>query len=209
MFDFNAIVLLRREAGHAGGLAPTPEQHFIELKMGDEARLSKVYRQQGRTGDPARLRLRFERGFRCFAMEEDGELIAWFWALHGIPRYFDEMGWLFPLDKTQVWLRDAFVVPKRRGRRLLSSMMTIGSTVESAPLEYLSDVSCINRPSLRAHSTMGFKPFATVYGLMLGRRLLWRSLPPTLLPAPTALHPHKRLLWLNEEERAWHRTQIA
>ena len=54
----------------------------------------------------------------------------------------------------------------------------------------MSDVSYINRPSLRAHRTMGFKPFATVCSLMLGGRLLWRSQPPTLLPAPTALHPH-------------------
>lgn len=210
MFDFNAIVLLRREAGSPGDNPLAPGQQFVELEMGDEARLSKVYRQQGRTGDPARLRRRFEHGFRCFAIEEGDEVIAWFWALHGIPRYFDELGWLFPLDKTQVWLRDAYVVPQRRGRRLLLAMMAIGSTVESAPLEYLSDVSYINRPSLRAHRTMGFKPFATVYGLMLGGRLLWRSLPPPALrPEPTALHPHKRLLWLSAEERAWHRTQIA
>jgi GNAT superfamily N-acetyltransferase len=209
MLDFNAIVLLRRDAGNPCEIALEPHQHFTELRLGDEGRLSQVYRQQGRTGDPMRLRQRFERGFRCFAVEEDDQLIAWFWALHGVPRYFDEMGWLFPLDKTQVWLRDAYVLPERRGRRLLSAMMAIGTTVESAPLEYLSDVSYSNRPSLRAHRAMGFEPFTTVYGLMLGYRLLWRSRPPAQLPTPTALHPHKRVVWLSAEERAWHRAQIA
>jgi len=210
MLDFNAIVLLRREAGAGGSGSPlAPGQRVVELGMGDAERLSKIYRQQGRTGDPARLRRRFEHGFRCFAMEEEGEVIAWVWALHGIPRYFDEMGWLFPLDKTQVWLRDAYVLPHRRGRRVLSSMMAVGGTLEPTPLEYLSDVSFLNLPSLRAHRTMGFKPFATVRSLMLGGRLLWRSLPPASMPQPAALHPHKRMVWLSAEERAWHRTRIA
>ncbi len=211
MIDFNAIVLLRRDAGNPCEVALDEGQRFVELTAADVGRISQVYRDQGRTGNPDRLRKRFDtHGFRCFAIAEGDTLVAWFWALHGVPRYFDELAWRFPLDKSQVWLRDAFVIPERRGRRLLGAMMAIGTTIESAPTEYLSDVSRSNRSSLRAHQAMGFEPFATVRGLILGNRLVIRgSRAPASLPAPTELEPQKRVLWLTPEQRAWHRAQIA
>ena len=211
MIELNAIVLLRRDASNPLEKPLEPGQHFRELGVADVDSLSKVYRAHGRTGDPNRLRRRFEEhGFRCFAIEEGDRLIAWFWALHGVPRYFDELGWRFPLEKKTAWLRDAFVIPERRRRHLLHTMMSIGGTVESAPAEYISDVSRYNRWSLRAHRSLGFTPFATVYGLMLGNRLLIRgSTPPPQLPVPTELDIDKRVLWLTPEQRKLHRAWIA
>lgn len=208
MFEFNAIVLLRRAAGNPCDVSLTDEQRFVELKADDTSRISQAYRKQGRTGDQARIQNRFERGFRCFAVTEGEEMVAWFWALHGIPRYLDEMGWLFPLDKRQVWVRDAFVVPERRGKKVLAAMLAIGTTIEPEASEYISDVSSSNKPSLRAHHGMGFEPFATVRGLSLGP-LLWRGGFPAGLPQPSALRPQQRLVWMSAEERAWHRAQIA
>ena len=210
VIEWNRIVLLSREAG-AARLAPlAPEQRFLELHAEDCERLVRTYRQYGRKGDPQRLLRRFRHGFRCFAVEEDTDIVAWFWAIHGVPRYLDETAWRFELGHDLVWARDAFVAPARRGRRLVAAMMDAATIVDSRPRRFLSDVSAGNILSLRAHAALGFRRFATVQSLVFGRRLILRGRPPGgVLPAPTGLRTERRWLWLSDEELAWHREQIA
>lgn len=209
MIEWNRIVLLGREAGTAGLGTLTPEQRFLELRAEDCERLAESYHQYGRRRDPARILRRFDHGFRCFAVEEDRGLIGWFWAVHGVPRYLDELAWLFELDYSLVWGRDAFVAPDRRGRRLIAAMMDTAAAVDRRPRFFISDVSAGNFLSLRAHAALGFRRLATVQSLVIGRRLLWRSRPPACLPAPTGLRMERRWLWLNDEEYARHRERIA
>ena len=209
MIGFDAIALLRRPAATERTRVLDEGQQFIELRRTDLDRLVAAYRANGMSGRPERLQRRFDHGMRCFGIDERGELIAWFWALHGVPRYLDELAWHIPLTESQVWLRDAFVVPERRGRRLLLAMMGVGMSVETTPKEYFSDVSVSNRPSLRAHVAMGFSRFATVRGLRIGQGRYWRSLPPPDMPSPTRLRPEQSFLRMSAEEIAWHRAQIA
>ena len=209
MIGFDAIALLRRPAATERTRVLDEGQQFIELRSTDLDRLVAAYRANGMSGRPERLQRRFDHGMRCFGIDERGELIAWFWALHGVPRYMDEFAWQIPLNETQVWLRDAFVVPERRGRRLLLAMMGAEVTVESTPMEYFSDVSVSNRPSLRAHAAMGFSRFATVHSLRFGGSRWWRSLPPEGLPAPAQLRPDQKHLRMSADEIAWHHAQIA
>ena len=209
MIEFNAIALLRRPAATSCQSPLCGDQRFLEMREGERARLSAAYRANGMSGNPDRLQRRFDHGMRCFAIEEGDRLTAWFWALHGVPRYLDELAWHIPLTESQVWLRDAFVVPERRGRRLLLAMMGVGMSVETTPKEYFSDVSVSNRPSLRAHVAMGFSRFATVRGLRIGQGRYWRSLPPPDMPSPTRLRPEQSFLRMSAEDIAWHRAQIA
>lgn len=209
MIAWNRIVLLGREAGNAGLGKLAPDQRFLELHADDCERLAQTYQRYGRRRDPARILRRFDYGFRCFAIEEERGLIGWFWVLHGVPRYLDELAWLFELDHSLVWGRDAFVAPDRRGRRLIATMMDTAAAVDSRPKFFISDVSAGNFLSLRAHAALGFRRLATVQSLALGRRLLWRSSPPACLPAPTGLRTERRWLWLSDEEYAQHRGRIA
>ena len=209
MIEFNAIALLRRRAATSCQLPLAEGQRFLEMHESDKARLVQAYRANGMSGKPERLQRRYDHGMRCFAIEEGERIVAWFWALHGVPRYFDELAWQIPLSTTQVWLRDAFVVPRRRGRRLLIAMMGAGIDVEATPAEYFSDVSVSNLPSLRAHRSLGFERFATVRCLRVGARGFWRSAPPAGLPPPTGLRPEAKRLVLSPEELAWHRAQMA
>ncbi|KRA42325.1 hypothetical protein [Pseudoxanthomonas sp. Root630] len=209
MIGFDAIALLRRPAATERTRLMDEGQQFIELRNEDLGRLVAAYRANGMSGRPERLQRRFDYGMRCFGIDERGELIAWFWALHGVPRYFDELAWQIPLSTSQVWLRDAFVVPKRRGRRLLIAMMGAGIDVEATPMVYYSDVSVSNVPSLRAHRALGFERFGTVRCLRLGGRWFWRSAPPAGLPAPSGLRADAPRILLTPEELAWHRAQMA
>lgn len=209
MIHFDAIALLRRPAATQCTMTLSEEQRFVELREADMDRLVAAYRANGMSGKPERILRRYRHGMRCFGIIEGEELVAWFWALHGVPRYMDELAWQLPLTPSQVWLRDAFVVPKRRGRRLLVAMMGQGMSVESTPMEYFSDVSVSNRPSLRAHDAMGFSRYATVRCLRIGEAWFWRSLPPQEFPAPARIRPAQRRLRLTAQEIAWHREQIA
>lgn len=210
MIEWNRLVLLVREAGAAGLATLTSEQRLLELRTDDCERLSHTYRQHGRRGDSGRFRRRFEHGFRCFAVEEEGRLVAWFWAIHDATRYLDELAWCFELDRSVAWGRDAFVASERRGQRLFSAMLDAAAQTEQGPKTLVSDVHASNLLSLHAHARLGFRRFATVQSLVLGRRLLWRSRPPgNPLPAPTGLRVAQRWLWLSNEEYAWHRGHIA
>lgn len=210
MIEWNRLALLVREAGAAGLAALAPGQEFLELRADDCGRLSDTYRRHGRRGDRERFLRRFDHGFRCFAVEEGGGLVAWFWAIHDASRYLDEMAWRFDLDRSVAWGRDAFVAPERRGQRLFSAMLDAAAEVEQGPKILVSDVSANNLLSLHAHARLGFRRFATVQSLVLGRRLMWRGRPPGgPLPAPTGLRTERRWLWLSDEEYAWHLKQIA
>jgi len=208
VIEWNRIVLLGREAGSDGSVALAADQRFVELLADDVERIVGTYRAYGRRGDRERILRRFRRGFRCFAVEEERGLVAWFWVMHGIPRYLDELAWLFELDHSLVWARDAFVAPDRRGRRMLVAMMDAATRLDRRPRFFLSDVSAGNFLSLRAHAALGFRRLATVQSLRIGPLLL-RSRPPACLPVPNGLRTAQRWLWLNPEERDWHRAQIA
>ena len=210
MIAWNRLVLLVREAGAAGLSTFASGQHFRELCADDCEWLSLTYRQHGRRGDRERFLRRFDHGFRCFGIEEDGSLVGWFWAIHDAPRYLDELAWRFELDRSVAWGRDAFIAPRIRGKRLFSAMLDAAAAMEQGPKILVSDVSANNLLSLHAHARLGFRRFVTVQSLVLGRRLMWRSRPPGgPLPAPTGLRTERRWLWLSDEEYAWHRRQIA
>ncbi len=209
MIDFNSIVVLSRAAGTENKGCLAGDQQFIELHAKDAERISHADRRHGRRGDMGRIKDRFRKGLRYFAIEEKEDLVAWFWVVHAVPRYLDEMCWLIDLQATHVWARDAFVVPSHRGRRLLIVMMEAASVLDGRPVTYLSDVSESNLTSLRAHKSLGFKRIATVRSLAIGKHLLLRSLPPACLPQPQAIRPARRLLWLSDEEYEWHRAHIA
>jgi GNAT superfamily N-acetyltransferase len=207
--DFNATVLLRRPAQGTADTCLAEGQQLIELGAEDAQRISRCDRDHGRRGDLDRIRRRFAQGFRYFAITEAGAIVAWFWAVHGVPRYLDEMCWRFDLDEQHVWARDAFVVPRRRSSGLLRMMMNAACTVDARPAHYLSDVSFSNRISLRAHRSLGFEKIATVCSVAVGSRFLLRTRTPLCMPPINGLRPEKRVLWMSRDELLWHRQQIA
>jgi hypothetical protein len=209
MISFDSVVLMSCAAESVLHPPLAQDQRFIELFENDAERISQTDRGYGRRGDLARIRRRFQHGFRYFAIEEGGGLISWFWAVHAKHRYLDEIRWMVPLDETQVWLRDTFVAPTHRGRRLSATVVGVAGQSFGRPVQLLTDVESSNHASLQSRIRMGFQKIAVVRSLSIGQRLLLRTSPPDCIPCPEAIRPRHRVLWLSHEELEWHRAHIA
>jgi hypothetical protein len=209
MISITRLVLLSRQPASLPHVELQSNQTFVELRATDAERISRTEQGYGRRGDITRIRRRFERGLRYFGIEEQGSLVAWQWTVHGVPRYLDELCWEIPLNLQQAWLRDVFVAPTHRGRRMMAVLFAKAGALVGDPVSYFSDVDVSNRASLRAHRHLGFEPFARVLAVQIGARFVLRSMPPSTLPHPGAISPERRLLRLSDAEHEWHRQRIA
>lgn len=202
------VEILRRAAEHASH-APLPAGiDMVERGVGDLSRILADSGAHGERRHADRLASRFEHGLRHFILEHDGRSVAWTWLAAGVPRYLDELCWSVPMTADQAWVRDAFVVPTHRGRRLLGGLLDAATQHLGGPIEYFSDIDSANRRSLRAHAAAGFVRCASVVGVQ-AFSLCLRPRPPLALPPVHALRPSRRVLWLDREEREWHCRHIA
>lgn len=140
---------------------------------------------------------------------QDGVPVASAWLACG-GRYIDELNWWLPIAADELWLRDVFVAPAWRGRRLFSAIVASLARREGRPDRRIwSDVDWDNPNSMRAHQAAGLEVVARVRALDLGGRIRIRSaLPPWPLPV-LELDPAARLIWLRGERLKRHQELIA
>ena len=209
MIELHTRIIFQRPASCPVTARLSEGEHLLELQADATDRISQCYRQQGMRGDPARISRRFSNGARFFAIEQDGVLIAWTWALIGVPRYMDEFAWMIQLDQNQAWGRDAFVLPSRRGKRLLLALVDAAAILEGRAMQFFSDVDPANRVSMQAHLAMGMTPLTRIRALSIGQRLIVRQRPDPALPPLQGMRPDQRLLWMKPDDLQWHRMRIA
>jgi len=157
-----------------------------------------------------RVSRRFRNGLKFFQLWSGDSLAGTTWIVAGSGRYLDEIGWLLPLRKEELWVRDVFISPAFRGQRLLSSFLAL-IVAQHWPgcLWVWSDVDRRNRPSIRAHSNAGFQIRAQVRALDVAGRVLVRS-PVTSWDEPvTEVEPQRRVLWLRGDRLQRHLELIA
>lgn len=206
--ELHRIEVLRRMTDQATP-GPLPDGiNLVELGVGDIPRILADTCAHGEPRSRERLAARFDHGLRHFVLEHDGRSVAWSWLAAGVPRYIDELCWQVPMSDAQAWVRDIFVVPSRRGRRLFGALLGAATRRLGRPIEYFSDVDRANRASLRAHAAAGFVPCASVVACQAAALRL-RPRPPAALPGIHAVRPSRRVLWLRPEERRWHDRHIA
>jgi hypothetical protein len=210
MIELHTRVVFWRPAQAPDAVQLAAGERLLELREDAVGDIAQSYRQHGMRGDMARIARRFALGAKFYAIEAEGQgLVAWTWGLVGVPRYLDEFGWLFELESDQAWGRDAFVVPSRRGHRMLLALINAASVVEARPLQLFSDVDPANVASMQAHLAMGMRPVAKIRALAIGRRLLLRQRPVPALPPVGAVQPRRRLLWRTGQSLEWHEAHIA
>lgn len=206
--ELHHVQFLRRRADHAPAVPLPNGVRLVEWSVDDIARICAVAHAYRQMRSEARMRARFTHGLRHVVLEHDGDVAAWCWVAVGVPRYIDELCWRVHMAPGQAWVRDAFVAPAQRGRRLLAAMLDATSVHLGGHIEYFSDVEASNRPSLLAHAAAGFVACATLRA-MAGSCWCLRPLPPASLPSVDAIRPTQRLLWLDAHERERHRHWMA
>jgi len=188
----------RREAATPALKTCDDEQQILAANAELGHRVAKVM---------LRRRLANRLGFVAFSI--DGQAVASTWLATG-GRYIDELNWLLPIGPDEFWLRDVFVAPAWRGRRLFTGIVAALAAHGDGPLRRIwSDVDWDNAPSMRAHEAAGFRVVARVRALDVAGRVRLRSaLPPWPLPV-TEIDPTSRWIWLRGSRLRRHLELLA
>jgi GNAT superfamily N-acetyltransferase len=181
----------------------------VPWSASDSREILRLHDDMGHRLSPKRLDQRFGNGLRFFTFEAGADLVGSTWAAVGDGRYVDELNWFLPIRPTEFWVRDVFVVPRRRGGGLLSAFLhAVAQQVPQCSAAW-SDVDWIHKASLRAHLKAGFSLHARVRALDLNGRWRLRSpLPPWHLPV-SEIDPHRRWVSLTGPVLRRHQGLIA
>lgn len=176
---------------------------------GDEQQIVATHTELGRCVAPLMVRRRIGNrlGFAVFSIDRQAVASTWL-AIGG--RYIDELNWLLPTAPGEYWLRDVFVAPAWRGRRLFTGIVAaLAAHGDGPPRRIWSDVDWDNAPSMRAHEAAGFHVVSRVRALDIAGRIRLRSaLPPWPLPV-TEIDPTSRWIWLRGSRLQRHLELLA
>jgi len=138
-----------------------------------------------------------------------GTPVASTWLASG-GRYIDELNWWLPIDAEELWLRDVFVAPAWRGRRLFSALVATLAWRKDKPARRIwSDVDWDNEGSMNAHKAAGFSVVARVRAIDLGGRIRIRSALPSWPLPVDEIDPGARLIWLRGHRLRRHQELLA
>jgi len=164
-----------------------------------------------RRGFPeGRLRLRFERGLRFYALREGGRVVASTWLVQpGGQEFIDEGGIGLKMDHDAASIRDAFVVADRRGRGLFPRLVAAAAARIGGLSALWSVVDRSNTPSLRAHFRAGFEPLDRLQVVHLAGALLIRLRWPGRIPRGTVYAEGRRLVFTGRSYQDFRARHLA
>lgn len=191
-------------SSRAGSFAMTT--HELDHTAGIQAAHSAV----GHQINAARLQQRLRNGLRFARFDIDGTAVATTWLAGGTGRYIDELNWMLPIGADELWLRDVFVAPTWRGRRLFTDMAAALARPADAPARRIwSDVDWDNIPSMRAHEAAGFRVVARARSLDFWGRIRLRSALPSWPLPLTEIETRSRWIWLHGAKLQRHQELLA
>lgn len=203
--DIALLVFVEGRRDRAGPERMLPTMELLRCTR----QIQEANAQIGHGVSPERLQRRLANGLSFAAFSINGHAIASTWLASG-GRYVDEVNWWFPIGPDELWLRDVFVAPAFRGRRLFADMVLAVAHRGDAPNRRVwSDVDWIDARSMRAHELAGFRIAARVRALdFMGRIRLRSALPAWPLPV-TEIDPKSRWIWLHGSRLQRHLELLA
>jgi GNAT superfamily N-acetyltransferase len=177
--------------------------------LAEPARIVQAHATIGHQVSEKMLERRLRNGLSFAVFHSAGTPIATSWLASG-GRYVDEFNWWFPIAADELWIRDVFVHPQWRGRRVFSAIvLALGRRSGCPDRRIWSDVDWDNRPSMQAHKTAGFNVVARLRALDFGGIARWRcALPDWPLPV-LEINPGSRWIWLSGQHLKRHRDLLA
>lgn len=142
-----------------------------------------VYKMVGRyncyagSDDDYRMSVRLRKGMKFYAAFEGDRVAAYMW-LHTVNhRFIDEVGVVIEHGTDELWLRDAYVVPNKRGKRLFGDVLnTVIRKYHLGTSCLYSDVMADNKSSRRAHKHLGMTQIGRVRFTRIMGRVLYRNI---------------------------------
>ena len=178
--------------------------------LDDAADILAAHAAVGHRISAARLQQRLRNGLRLARFDVGGLPVATTWLAGSTGRYIDELNWLLPIGAGDLWLRDVFVAPAWRGRRLFTGIAAALARPADAPARRIwSDVDWDNAPSMRAHEAAGFRVVARAKALDFWGRIRLRSALPTWPLPLTEIDPGSRWIWLHGAKLRRHQELLA
>ncbi len=164
----------------------------------------------GRPAQAARAEQRLRRGLKFCSYRVHGAVVANAWVALGSERFLDEAMLVFGLGPDMACLRDVFVSPQSRGRRIFARLV---EAISAGPCHGISLLwSCVeadNQASVKAHRNAGFHVAGRVVALTVADRLMWRRAD---LPAELEcrdFEPERHWIWLGHRAREYRRAHLA
>lgn len=189
---------------------PPGELHVTEITPQHTGAVREAYAVVGHEIAEERVIKRFRSGLRFFQLWHQDTLAGTTWIIVGSRRYLDELAWSLPMHQDELWVRDVYISPKFRGRRLFSSLM--GLILANHMRGYRSiwsDVSWRNKASLQAHAKAGFQVRARVRAVDLAGRVIIRSRIISWGEPILEIEPARQIIWLRADRLQMHRELIA
>ena len=124
--------------------------------------------------DPAVIRLRFERGHRCFAAWHEGQIVHAGWAAMQAP-WIEYLGCEFPIEPGDVYQFDSYTTPAFRGLDLAAARIAWMARFfrDAGFRRLLAVVWPENTPAFRPLEKAGYRRCGWIRVLRIGR---WRRI---------------------------------
>jgi len=126
--------------------------------------------------DNTRTASRLRHGVRFYVAFEGDKVIAYLWLHSDSHRFFNEAGIFIGHGRNDLWLRDVYVAPEKRGQRVFRDVISavIQEYYPNAHNLY-SDVMRNNEASLKAHKSLGMTVVGHVWFTCILRRIVFRK----------------------------------
>lgn len=204
---FHDIAILARDGRP---ILPASEVALLTHELHDAPSILQAHAALAYRIPERRLQQRLRNGLRFMRFDVGVVPVATTWLASCGGRYIDELNWLLPMAPGEAWVRDVFIAPAWRGKRLFSHIAAALAQHGGGPAQRVwSDVDWVNVQSMHAHAAAGFHIVARLRALDLrGRLRLRSSLPPWPLPV-AEIDPASRWVWLRGATLQRHRELVA
>lgn len=191
LIALETIFLLKRK------VSPAPDHREFDLIAYDryDPAIIDIYHSAGREISEQRARARFSHRLKFYLLTREGSTVAWTWLIPPPRRFIDEAACHFPVPEKATWIRDIFVSPEYRGRRIFTVLLEVlFNRVLGADREIWSDTAGRNQSSLKAHLNAGFEIVDSLKILRLNKLLLARLRRPARIRWIDGYQPGRRVV---------------
>lgn len=206
LWCYERIVILRKI------ISVPPDQPGFELVEHAEydRTVAETYRRRSDSLTEVHLKSRYSRGLRFYELEREKETLATTWIVPPGHRFIDEVGYHFPIDERALWIRDIYVVPHARGRRIFSIFLDVLlHRIFPGTRVLWSDAGSKDIASIRAHLYYGFEVIETITMLHLAGAFMFRLKGPAQRRCLPGFKAKNRVLYTGRPYRKYKDDYLA